>query len=123
MGIATDLTGLQFRILNKKKGPAVWSPRAQCDKKAYQFRLKWMCESEPNLDVKQRPIFQKYYTKTTRHLESRQAWGFGITARRLLLQLELFCVWVDGHIGSNQQAGGRAGVIQRLWIFRVRSRK
>src|SRR5271170_2959868 len=53
MGIATDLTGLQFRILNKKKGPSVWSPRAQCDKKAYQFRLKWICESEPNLDVKQ----------------------------------------------------------------------
>src|SRR6266852_8732124 len=53
MGKATDLTGLQFRILNKKKGPAVWSPRAQCDKKAYQLRLKWICESEPNLDVKQ----------------------------------------------------------------------
>src|SRR6516164_2755081 len=53
MGIATDLTGLQFRILNRKKGPAVWSPRAQCDKKSYQFRLKWICESEPNLDVKQ----------------------------------------------------------------------
>ncbi|HMD55479.1 MAG TPA: FAD-dependent oxidoreductase [Phycisphaerae bacterium] len=53
MGKATDLTGLQFRMLNLKKGPAVWSPRAQCDKKHYQFRLKWICESEPNLDVKQ----------------------------------------------------------------------
>src|SRR5271170_6905908 len=53
MGKATDLTGLQFRMLNMKKGPAVWSPRAQCDKKAYQFRLKWICESEPNLDLKQ----------------------------------------------------------------------
>ena len=53
MGKATDMTGLQFRMLNTKKGPAVWAPRAQCDKKAYQFRLKWICESEPNLDVKQ----------------------------------------------------------------------
>src|SRR5271165_5252957 len=53
MGKATDLTGLQFRMLNKKRGPSVWSPRAQCDKKAYQFRLKWICESEANLDVKQ----------------------------------------------------------------------
>ena len=53
MGKATDMTGLQFRMLNTKKGPAVWSPRAQCDKKSYQFRIKWICESEPNLDVKQ----------------------------------------------------------------------
>src|ERR1700722_3580974 len=53
MGKTTDMTGLQFRMLNTKKGPAVWSPRAQCDKKSYQFRLKWVCEREPNLDVKQ----------------------------------------------------------------------
>src|SRR6266436_3879008 len=53
MGKATDLTGLQFRMLNTKKGPSVWAPRAQCDKKAYQFRLKWVCEREPNLDIKQ----------------------------------------------------------------------
>ena len=53
MGKATDMSGLQFRMLNTKKGPAVWAPRAQCDKKAYQFRLKWICESEQNLDVKQ----------------------------------------------------------------------
>src|SRR5216684_1566821 len=53
MGKATDLAGLQFRMLNTKKGPAVWAPRAQCDKKAYQFRLKWMCERESNLDLRQ----------------------------------------------------------------------
>src|SRR3569833_1653993 len=50
---ATDMTGLQFRMLNTKRGPAVWAPRAQCDKKAYQFRLKWVCERQENLDVKQ----------------------------------------------------------------------
>jgi len=53
MGKNTDMTGLQFRMLNKKKGQAVWAPRAQCDKKSYQFRLKWICETELNLDVKQ----------------------------------------------------------------------
>lgn len=53
MGITADLTGFQFRMLNTKKGPAVWSPRAQCDKKAYQFRMKWVCERQPGLDVKQ----------------------------------------------------------------------
>src|SRR6267142_176841 len=53
MGKATDMTGLQFRMLNTKKGPAVWAPRAQCDKKAYQFRLKWICERQANLDCKQ----------------------------------------------------------------------
>src|SRR3954463_12636952 len=53
MGKATDMNGLQFRMLNTKKGPSVWAPRAQCDKKAYQFRLKWVCERQPNLDIKQ----------------------------------------------------------------------
>src|ERR1043166_6622693 len=53
MGKNPDMTGLQFRMLNTKKGPSVWAPRAQCDKKAYQFRLKWVCERQENLDVKQ----------------------------------------------------------------------
>lgn len=56
MGVNTDQTGIQFRMLNTKKGPSVWAPRAQCDKKAYQFRLKWIVEREPNLDVKQATI-------------------------------------------------------------------
>jgi tRNA uridine 5-carboxymethylaminomethyl modification enzyme len=53
MGVNTDHTGIQFRMLNTKKGPSVWAPRAQCDKKAYQFRLKWVAEQQLNLDVKQ----------------------------------------------------------------------
>jgi tRNA uridine 5-carboxymethylaminomethyl modification enzyme len=53
MGVNTDHTGLQFRMLNTKKGPSVQAPRAQCDKKAYQFRLKWVVERQSNLDVKQ----------------------------------------------------------------------
>src|SRR5437667_11364558 len=53
MGKCTDMTGLQFRMLNTKKGPAVWAPRAQCDKKAYQFRMKGVCERQENLDLRQ----------------------------------------------------------------------
>ena len=56
MGVNTDATGIQFRMLNTKKGPSVWAPRAQCDKKAYQFRLKWVVEKQPNLDAKQAMI-------------------------------------------------------------------
>src|ERR1051325_8227631 len=56
MGVNTDQTGIQFRMLNTKKGPSVWAPRAQCDKKAYQFRLKWVVEKQANLDVKQAMI-------------------------------------------------------------------
>src|SRR5437867_8889567 len=53
MGKCTDMTGLQFRMLNTKKGPSVWAPRAQADKKAYQFRMKWICERQERLDIKQ----------------------------------------------------------------------
>src|SRR6059036_1563204 len=62
MGKATDMTGLQFRMLNTRKGPSVWAPRAQCDKKAYQFRMKWVCEREYNLDVKQGQASKLIYT-------------------------------------------------------------
>ncbi len=53
MAINTDKTGIQFRILNRKKGPAVQSPRAQCDKKLYQFTMKQTIEKQRNLDLKQ----------------------------------------------------------------------
>src|SRR5437016_4692885 len=49
----TDRSGLQFRLLNSAKGPAVQSPRAQCDKKLYQFSMKHVIERQPNLDLKQ----------------------------------------------------------------------
>ncbi len=53
MGVNADATGIQFRMLNRTKGPSVRAPRAQCDKKAYQFRMKAILESAENLDVKQ----------------------------------------------------------------------
>src|SRR5216110_838098 len=53
MGLYADATGIQFRMLNQSKGPSVRAPRVQCDKKAYQFRMKAILEQAPNLDVKQ----------------------------------------------------------------------
>jgi tRNA uridine 5-carboxymethylaminomethyl modification enzyme len=53
MGLNADATGIQFRMLNRTKGPSVRAPRAQCDKKAYQFRMKAILESADNLDLKQ----------------------------------------------------------------------
>jgi tRNA uridine 5-carboxymethylaminomethyl modification enzyme len=107
MGRTTDLTGLQFRMLNTKKGPSVWAPRAQCDKKAYQFRLKWVCERQGFLDCKQ--------GQTVRLLhEDGQVIG---VETALEVQFLATCVVVTTgtflrglmHTGSNQQSGGRAG--------------
>src|SRR6266566_591191 len=53
MGEVTDAVGIQFRLLNTSRGPAVWSPRAQCDKKLYRQRMKEVLEAEPNLQIKQ----------------------------------------------------------------------
>src|SRR4051812_45284959 len=53
MGLNADATGLQFRMLNRTKGPSVRAPRAQCDKKAYQFRMKAVLERTPRLEIKQ----------------------------------------------------------------------
>ena len=51
MGEVTDAVGIQFRLLNTSRGPAVWSPRAQCDKKQYRLRMREILEKEPNLRI------------------------------------------------------------------------
>src|SRR4030088_2044830 len=56
MGLNADATGIQFRMLNRTKGPSVRAPRVQCDKKAYQFRLKAVLERAANLDIKQATV-------------------------------------------------------------------
>jgi len=107
MGKNTDMTGLQFRMLNTKKGPSVWAPRAQCDKKAYQFRLKWVCERQPLLDIKQGQAAR---------LLHRDGVARGVQTT-LNVEYHSNCIVVTTgtflrglmHIGSNQQSGGRAG--------------
>ncbi len=56
MGEVADAVGIQFRLLNTSRGPAVWSPRAQCDKKQYRIRMKQVLEAEPNLQIKQAEV-------------------------------------------------------------------
>ena len=56
MGEVTDAVGIQFRLLNTSRGPAVWSPRAQCDKQQYRQKMREMLESEPNLKIKQAEV-------------------------------------------------------------------
>ena len=56
MGEVTDAVGIQFRLLNTSRGPAVWSPRAQCDKKQYRVRMKEVLEKEPNLRILQAEV-------------------------------------------------------------------
>ena len=56
MGELTDAVGIQFRLLNTSRGPAVWSPRAQCDKKQYRIRMRQWLENEPNLRILQAEV-------------------------------------------------------------------
>ncbi|MGA3186169.1 MAG: tRNA uridine-5-carboxymethylaminomethyl(34) synthesis enzyme MnmG [Bryobacteraceae bacterium] len=58
MGELTDAVGIQFRLLNTSRGPAVWSPRAQCDKKQYRLRMRDLLEKEPNLRILQAEVAQ-----------------------------------------------------------------
>ena len=67
MGVNTDQTGIQFRMLNTKMGPSVRAPRAQCDKKAYQFRLKWVVERQPNLNLKQAMVDEILVSRILAH--------------------------------------------------------
>ena len=107
MGLNTDLTAIQFRLLNESKGPAVQSPRAQCDKKAYQFRLKHTLELQPNLQLFQATVTGLVYT------------GQAVTGVRTNLDIEFTgrtVVVTTGtflrglmHIGQNKNEGGRLG--------------
>jgi tRNA uridine 5-carboxymethylaminomethyl modification enzyme len=56
MAEVTDAAGIQFRLLNTSRGPAVWSPRAQCDKQAYRLKMRQVLESQPNLQIKQAEV-------------------------------------------------------------------
>jgi tRNA uridine 5-carboxymethylaminomethyl modification enzyme len=107
VGKATDMTGLQFRMLNTKKGPSVWAPRAQCDKKAYQFYFKWVCERQPRLDCKQGQVQKLLFAndaivgvETTLEVQYH-ATTVVVTTGTFLRGLM--------HIGMTQQSGGRAG--------------
>ncbi|MFH1226433.1 MAG: tRNA uridine-5-carboxymethylaminomethyl(34) synthesis enzyme MnmG, partial [Planctomycetota bacterium] len=105
MAKATDDTGIQFRMLNTSKGPAVRSPRAQCDKKAYHQYMKRVLESTPNLTIKE-DIADKII------LDGNKAVGVsGKTAYRAGAVILTPGTFMKGviHIGSDISAGGRIG--------------
>lgn len=107
MGRNTDFTGIQFRTLNRRKGPAIWASRAQCDKKAYQFRMKWVCEREPNLDVKQgQTITIESENQSAKGVVT--ATGVRYLGRTVIITTGTFLHGLM-HIGQNKQQGGRSG--------------
>jgi len=107
MGLNTDATGIQFRMLNARKGPSVRAPRAQCDKKAYQFRLKALLERQPGLDLKQGNV-------TRMRVENDVVTGvetnFGIffRGRAIVVTTGTFMRGLL-HVGLKNQPGGRLG--------------
>ncbi len=107
MGKTTDMSGLQFRMLNTRKGPAVWSPRAQCDKKDYQFRMKWICERQPNLDIKQAQCHKLLHRRGT-VCGVETTIGVQFHGETVVITTGTFLRGLM-HIGSETQSGGRAG--------------
>ncbi len=107
MGINTDATGIQFRMLNASKGASVRGPRAQCDKKAYQFRLKATCERQEYLDIKQGHIAEIL-------VEGERVTGvstqLGVTYRSKTV-IVTTGTFLQGlmHVGLRNTPGGRMG--------------
>lgn len=107
MGRCTDMTGLQFRMLNTGKGPAVWAPRAQCDKKAYQFRMKWICEREPNLTIQQGQA-DSFLHRDREVFGVRTVMGVEYHAQTVVITTGTFLRGLM-HVGDAKQKGGRSG--------------
>jgi len=81
MGEVTDAVGIQFRLLNTSRGPAVWSPRAQCDKQAYRLKMREVLESQPNLQIKQAEVAElivegSHHPSAVTHRQDREGHDF-----------------------------------------------
>jgi len=107
MAINTDVTGIQFRLLNESKGPAVQSPRAQCDKKAYQFRLKHTLELQPNLTVFQATVTGLIF-KNGKVVGCRTNLDIDFLGRTVIITTGTFLRGLM-HVGQNKNEGGRLG--------------
>jgi tRNA uridine 5-carboxymethylaminomethyl modification enzyme len=107
MAINTDLTGIQFRLLNESKGPAVQSPRAQCDKKAYQFRLKHTLELQQNLQIFQATVTGLIF-KDGKVIGCRTNLDIDFMGKTVVITTGTFLRGLM-HIGSNKNEGGRLG--------------
>jgi len=103
----TDATGIQFRMLNASKGPSVHGPRAQCDKKAYQFRLKAICERQEHLDVKQGNIAE-ILSKGDKVTGVSTQLGIIYLSRCVIITTGTFLQGLM-HVGLRNTPGGRMG--------------
>jgi len=110
MGEVTDAVGIQFRLLNTSRGPAVWSPRAQCDKQAYRLKVREMLEAQPNLKIKQAEvtslILEEEPVRTARGISLRD--GRHVSASAVIITTGTF---LNGliHCGEQQYPAGRSG--------------
>ncbi|MFH1824623.1 MAG: tRNA uridine-5-carboxymethylaminomethyl(34) synthesis enzyme MnmG [Candidatus Firestonebacteria bacterium] len=107
MGKVTDKSGIQFRMLNTRKGPAVHSLRVQCDKKAYQFAMKYIVETQKNLDLKQE-IIEKILVENGICVGVVSNIGTIYEGKTVIISPGTF---LNGliHIGEVSYAGGRNG--------------
>ncbi len=111
MGRAIDATGIQFRVLNRSKGPAMHGPRAQADKKAYQAEIKRLCEEQPNLSLRQETVDDLVTDGEAADLRIagvRVADGTLYRARAVVLCAGTFMRGLI-HVGEAQMSGGRMG--------------
>jgi tRNA uridine 5-carboxymethylaminomethyl modification enzyme len=111
MGELTDAVGIQFRLLNTSRGPAVWSPRAQCDKKQYRIRMRQWLENEPNLRILQAEVGELLIAPSE---AGRQILGVRLKDGRDLLAGAVVVTtgtFLNGlaHIGEQKNACGRSG--------------
>jgi len=107
MGLNTDATGIQFRMLNGTKGPSVQAPRAQCDKKAYQFRMKWLVENQPHLDMHQGNVAE-LLVEDDHIVGVRTSLGIIYRAKTVVVSSGTFMRGLL-HVGLQNQGGGRMG--------------
>ena len=107
MGQNTDATGIQFRMLNARKGPSVQAPRAQCDKKAYQFRLKWVLEHSPRLHLLQGNAV-RIVVENDEVTGVETNLGLRYRARSVVVTTGTFMRGLM-HVGLQSTAGGRMG--------------
>lgn len=107
MGMNTDATGIQWRMLNASKGPSVRAPRAQCDKKAYQFRLKRELEAMPGVEIHQGNVAD-LIVEGDRIAAVVTSLGMRIAGRSVILSAGTFMGGLM-HVGLRNEKGGRMG--------------
>ena len=105
MGLNADATGIQFRLLNQRKGPSVRAPRVQCDKKAYQFRMKAILEQAQNLDVKQGTV-SRVLADAGVVIGVETDMAVAIAGRTVVITSGTFLRGLL-HVGDNTKPGGR----------------